>query len=314
MTTPERRRTGELPVLTRLRTIFELLGDMRMRDLRSAIRFMNVRYARDLPFVRVLRFLASAFNAVWREIPDSQPWVATDERISDTPYWLTAENRLENHPWKTDPSSRLPGSAHTVVVGAGFGGAAVAYHWSKHASEPLIVVERNEAASGSAGRNGGILVMAGGHLHGYYVYEGVFKYLLRHQSQMPDRDRRELAERCADSYVRATHANHEMITETIVGEGIECDYARKGWVFFADSINTHTLEASLELARRLGHDDWVRRTPEEVYERSGVSVSLDGGESLGGATWHPAEWVGGSSGGRAIVKCTAFYPDFGRES
>ena len=117
MTTPERRRTGELPVLTRLRTIFELLGDMRMRDLRSAIRFMNVRYARDLPFVRVLRFLASAFNAVWREIPDSQPWVATDERISDTPYWLTAENRLENHPWKTDPSSRLPGSAHTVVVG-----------------------------------------------------------------------------------------------------------------------------------------------------------------------------------------------------
>ena len=293
MTVPDRRRTGRLPVLTRLWTIFELLGDMRMRDLRSAIRFMNVRYARDRPFVRFLRFLAWAFNSVWREIPDSQPWVTTDERISSTPYWLTAENPLENHPWKSDPRSRLPESAHTVVVGAGFGGAAVAYHWSKHATEPLVVIERNEAASGSAGRNGGILVMAGGHLHGYYVYERVVRYLLRHRPQMPNRGRRELAERFADAYVRATHASHKMITEAIVGEGIECDYARKGWVFFADSINAHALEASLELARRLGHDDWVRRTPEEVYQRSGVSVSIDGAESLGGATWHPAKWVWG---------------------
>ncbi len=293
MTTPERRRVGRVTVLARVRTVFGLLSAMRMRDLKSAIRLINVRYGRGLPFVRFLRFLGWALNAVWSEIPDSQPWVTTDEKIFNTPYWLTAANPLKNHPWASDPRSRLPERAHTVVVGAGFGGAAVAYHWSKQATEPLVVLEGKEAASGSAGRNGGILVMAGGHLHGYYVYERVIRYLLGNQAQMPNHDRRELAERFADAYVRATHSSHEMIKETIVGEGIECDYARRGWVFFTDSIDAHTLEASLALARRLGHDDWVRRTPVQVHERSGVDVSTDGAESLGGATWHPAKWVWG---------------------
>ena len=46
-----------------------------------------------------------------------------------------------------------------AVIGAGLVGAAAAYHWSKHGDKPLLVVEMNGVASGSAGRNEGLVVM-----------------------------------------------------------------------------------------------------------------------------------------------------------
>ena len=291
-----RRPTDRPGFLARLRVVSSLLSGLRRRDFDSAVRFMNVRFARDPLARRVLKFLAWSLNVMWREIPQSLPWVTFDKTISHTPYWLTAENPLENHPWRATPRARLPDQAAAVVVGAGFGGAAVAYHWSKYGSEPLLVVEQREAASGSAGRNGGIVVMAGGHLHGYYVYERVIKYLTKRQPELPSAERDELAARFSDAYVKALHASHRMIQRTIESEGIDCDYARKGWVFFTDPVAREGLEASLALAERLDHSDWVRRTPEQVRERSGVKTLLDGAESLGSATWHPAKWVWGILG------------------
>ena len=79
-------------------------------------------------------------------------------------------------------------------------------------------------------------------------------------------------------------------------EGIECDYARKGWLFYTDPVAREGLESSLALGSRRGYSDWVRRTPEQLLGRSGLRTSLDGAESLESATWHPAKWVWGILG------------------
>ena len=283
-------------IFIRLRILFSLLAGLSREDFRSAGTFIRLRFPED-PFpLRIWKFLAWCLKVMWREIPDSHSWVTLDKKPSRTPYWLTAPNPLQNHPWRTAPETSLPESATVVVVGAGFGGAAVAYHWSKQASQSLLVLERDEAASGAAGRNAGFLVTAGGHLHGYYVYHRVIRYLAQRRPQMSSRERTELAVKFADVYVKALEASYEMIKATIQSEGIECDYAQKGWLFFAEPFDRKELEAALALARRCGWSDFVRRTSAQVRERSGVNTSLEGAESLGSATWHPAKWVWGILG------------------
>ena len=283
--------------VTRLRVVLGLLLGLRLRDLQSARRFMALRYRGRPFFTRLVKFLGWSLTIMWRDIPASLSWVTIDdESVSSTPWWLTAENPLENYPWAGNPRTRLPTEAHTVVVGAGFGGAAVAYHWLRQGTEPLIIIEAKEAASGSAGRNGGIVVMAGGHLHGFYTYERVSRYLAERHSSVSAADQDEIATRFAEAYVKALQTSHEMIAQTIAAEGIDCDYQRRGWLFFTDSVNQHELEESLALAQRCGHGDWVRRSPGEIRQRCGVGTEFDGAESLGSATWHPAKWVWGILG------------------
>ena len=285
--------SGNPSILTRLRVMLSLLTELSRKDFTSVRSFTELRFREHPLPLRIWKFLGWCLKVIWREIPDSQAWVTLDQKISRTPYWLTARNPLQNHPWRKAPETGLPQSAAVVVVGAGFGGAAVAYHWSKQAREPLLVLERNEAASGSAGRNAGFLVTAGGHFHGYYVYHRVIRYLAQRRPQMPSREREDLAVKFADVYVKALGASYELIKATIQNEGIECDYAQKGWLFFTEPFDRKELEAALALARRCGWSDFVQRTAEQVRERSGVSTSLDGAESLGSATWHPAKWVWG---------------------
>lgn len=286
--------TGGRPGLgTRLRVALELLTGLRWRDIHSARQFMSVRFGQHAWPVRVVKLLRWALHISWQLVPESLGWVHLDEHMSRTPFWLTARNPLENHPWDSDPRTQLPRVADVVVVGAGFGGASVAYHWSKRATESLVILERGEAASGAAGRNAGIVVMAGGNYHGFYVYEPVLKYLIETRGDLTTTAREELAATFADIYVRAVQASHESIVNTIKVESIDCDYARKGWVFFTDEVSQQQLETSLALGDRLGHSDWVRRTPRQIRERSGVATALDGAESLASATWHPAKWVWG---------------------
>jgi glycine/D-amino acid oxidase-like deaminating enzyme len=243
--------------------------------------------------MRLFKLFAWSLEVMWRRVPEAASWVSLDAQLSTTPYWLTAPNPLANHPWESASGARLPETAEVVVVGAGFGGASVAYHWSKQGSGPLVVIEQNEAASGAAGRNGGILVMAGGNFHGYYVYEPVLNYISQRWPEVPKAERRQRAVDFVAVYVRAVQASHEMIKRTLDAEGIQCDYEQRGWLFFADDVTREKLEASLEMGARLGHSDWVRRSPEEIASRCGAITELNGAESLGSATWHPAKWVWG---------------------
>ena len=71
---------------------------------------------------------------MWVTIPDADRDLVIEGKISRTPMWLIDANPLANHPWASDPSARLPQEVDTVVIGAGFTGAAVAYHWARRCS------------------------------------------------------------------------------------------------------------------------------------------------------------------------------------
>ena len=204
--------------------------------------------------------------------------------------WLIDANPLANHPWKSDPSARLPQEVDTVVIGAGFTGAALAYHWARRAPEErrLLVLEMDDPASGSSGRNEGLVVM------GRYFKMVHDTVLDRLPSLRPDLNRdqqRRLARQFAGVYCQAAYRNADMIEKTILSEGFDCDYSRSGWVQGQDALGQAGLEASVKMAVETGFTDWTSIGPEEVAERSGMQVNHAAGFSRAAASWHPAKWV-----------------------
>lgn len=285
---------AQVNVFARLRTAAALLLTLRGRDFLSAGEFMKIAFPHDARPVQIAKFIVWAVDAIWNRIPNASAWAQIDQDVSHIPYWQTAPNPLANHPWATEPDARIPESAEVAVIGAGFGGSSFTYHWSKNSDKSLVLLEMRDPASGSAGRNGGVCVMAGGAYHGFYIVPGVSAYLQRIRPELSAEQRDAIVTRFAGVYVRALHASHEQIRATIAAEGIECDYARLGWIHVPDEADRPKLESSLALARRLGHDDWAPISAADIHARSGANAELDGAVSSGSATWHPAKWVWGT--------------------
>ncbi|KAK7546296.1 FAD dependent oxidoreductase superfamily [Phyllosticta paracitricarpa] len=72
-----------------------------------------------------------------------------------TPFWRTELHELDSHRSTAD----LPAETDVLIIGAGFSGAAMAYHLlDENPSPPSIcILEAREACSGATGRNGGHL-------------------------------------------------------------------------------------------------------------------------------------------------------------
>src|SRR4030095_14156314 len=142
--------------------------------------------------------------------------------VSKTPIWLAQGNPLANHPWTRNPQAQLPCKARVVVIGAGFTGASLAYHWAKHdARDLMVVLEMGDPASGASGRNAGEVVM------GRYfamVYKSVLSYLPRLRPDLSGQDSAKLARLFASAYCKAAYKNADLIEKTILEEGFECDY------------------------------------------------------------------------------------------
>lgn len=278
-------------LLVRSHTMLELVLGLRRHDFRAARTFMASFYPGQSPLSRVISFLRWVLDLTWRQIPETNTWASFGSPVSRTPIWLRDKDPFENHPFDADPSARLPEQVEVVVIGAGMAGSAAAYHWAKNAATgQMLVLEMNGVASGSAGRNEGLVVMG---RYYYYVHHTVLAHLDGTRPDLSAAQRDGLAHEYAAAYAKSAYANAEMIAETIDREGIECDYVRKGWVQASNPDALGRLDASTRMARETGFTDWVKISQEESFEKSGMRTSGPSGFSIGAACWHPAKWCWG---------------------
>ena len=220
----------------RIRVFCGLLLGLRKHDFRAAATWINTMYPGVSLVGRLVKFLRWSLWQMWCEIPDALCTATFAPDVSRTPIWLADGNPLENHPWGIDANARLPERVHVIVIGAGFTGGALAYHWSRRAAaEPdltMAVLDMGEAASGSSGRNEGLVVM-GRYCH--MVEQTVLKHLPAVRPDLTEPDRQQLARQFAVAYCQAAYRNGDLIEETIRREAFECDYKRQGWVQARDA-------------------------------------------------------------------------------
>lgn len=279
-------------IMFRVRVFLGLLCGLRTHDLRAARTWISTMYP-GTPFVaRIGKFVCWSLGQMWHRMPDALTVVTFSPKLSRTPYWLSQGNPLENHPWCVRPDAVLPARADVVVIGAGFTGGSLAYHWGKYAPAggglSMVVLEMGDAASGSSGRNEGLVVMG---RYCQMVYGTVLRSLDRVRTDLAPSERQLLARQFAVTYCRAAYRNGDLVEQTIRTEGFACDYSRQGWVQARDADQQQSLADSVRMATETGATDWTSISPDEVARRTGMTVTLNAGFSVAAASFHPARWV-----------------------
>ena len=154
----------------------------------------------------------------------------------------------------------------------------------------MVVLEMKDAASGSGGRNAGVVTMG---RYYYYVHSTVLKNLEKSRPDLSEEKRVAYAHEFARPYVTAGVKSNQMIEETVKNEGIECDYVKKGWVWTTDEDSKDKPLAAQRMGEDTGFTDWIRISKEEAMEKAGIKTKYDAGHSQGTANWHPAKWIWG---------------------
>lgn len=293
-------------LLFRIQVFLGLIFGLRRHDFRAARTFADMQFADNSPFTKIRKLISWTLRQMWCDIPEAMGQTTFHKPVSKVPFWLAEGNPLENHPWANDPEARLPETADTVVIGSGLAGSALSYHWGKteQAARKMIVLEMGDAASGSAGRNEGLIVM-GRYYH--MVYQLLLPHLREIREDLTGPQIDQLARQFAGKYCAACYRNADMIERTIREEGFDCNYAREGWVQACDADNLDTLSESVKMATESGFSDWTYITPEEVERRSGMKVRHNAGFSLAAASFHPAKWCFSLLGSALDSKKVGFY-------
>lgn len=273
----------------RIRVFFRLLFSIRRHDFRAARTFMAMHFPDSRPVARFFKFIGWALKQMWCAIPDAMQHTRFADKVSKVPVWLRDPNPLENHPWDAKPDARLPLFVDTVVIGCGLAGCAVAFHWGRKApvDRQLVALDMGDAASGSAGRNEGLVVM-GRYYH--MVLHTVLPYLREVRDDLSPDQQHRLAAQFAARYAAACYRNADMIENTVRQEGFDCDYAREGWVQAREKDQQAALAESVRMAINSGYDDWTSITSAEVKRRTGMNVRHNAGFSVAAASFHPAKW------------------------
>ena len=260
-----------LTLALRVRVFVRLLFSLRRHDFRSAGSFMAMTFPNDRCVVQVFKFLGWGLKQMWCTIPDAMRHTRFADKVSKVPCWLKDGNPLENHPWRAQPNAKLPAAADTVVIGSGLAGSALAYHWGKNApaDRKLVMLEMWDAATGSAGRNEGLIVMG---RYYYMVVHTVLPHLKRVRRDLTPPQQEKLAHQFAARYCDACYRNGDMVEQTVRDEGFDCDYAREGWVQGTDERDQAKLAESVQMAIDTDYTDWTSITPEEVKQRTGMNV------------------------------------------
>ena len=274
----------------RLSTVWSLVADLRPHDFRAALTFIQTANAKRPLLIRGWLFAGWTLRQMWVVLPRLRYQVKFAKPVATTPYWLASGNPLANHPWSKDSLARLPETVDTIVIGAGFTGASLAYFWSKHGkvNREMLVLEMGDPADGASGRNAGTVVMGR-----YYamVQKSVLERLRKVRLDLTEDKRKQLADKFAAAYCRAAYRNADLLEQIIRREGFDCDYQRNGWIQVRTSEEQEMLNESVRWAHDSGFDDWAKLTPAKVLEKSGLQVGADAGFSQRAGTFHPAKWV-----------------------
>ena len=286
MSSPD--KSAEAPGgLGRLGVSIGLLAGLRGHDFAAAMSFMSRVFPHDGLPTRLVKFTSWALDQMLHAIPDALTTATFARRVSRTSIWLSSDNPVANVPWSHDPAAQLPREVEVVVVGAGFTGAACAYHWSKQsAAGNMVVLEMNEASSGASGRNEGLVVMG----RYYAMVKGtVEQHLARVRRDLSPEQRTRLASKFAAAYSKSAYRNADLIEQTVRDEGFECDYARAGWI--QGGGDAASLAEDVRLGREAGYDDYTAIDAREAGELGGIRLDGAAGFSQQTASWHPARWV-----------------------
>jgi glycine/D-amino acid oxidase-like deaminating enzyme len=274
----------------RLRVFCALLLGLRRHDFRAPRTLVALLYSGRPWIVRWAGFFAWSLHQMWVEIPNGLAGITFDRPVSRTPIWLTAENPHANHPWAKTPEAALPAEADTVVIGAGFTGASAAYHWAKHApaERKLVLLEMNDPASGSSGRNEGAILM--GRYFGF-VRDTVRAHLPVSRPDLDAAGREKMARAFAAAYCRAAYHSSALVNEVLKTEGFQCEHHQNGWIMAKEGKQMEALREAVKLACEHGFDDLSLISAEEVAARTGMLPKYAGTLSKGCGEWHPAKWV-----------------------
>jgi len=277
-------------LLQRVAFVIELLIGLRKQDFQAAGHFVALKWGNASWPMRWLKFTGWALFQAFINMPRALHCLEIPRKVSRTPMWLEDENPWEEHPWRENESAAIPNSAEVVVIGAGFTGAAAAYHWARRApgDRRLVVLEMDDPASGSSGRNEGLVVM------GRYfkmVRDTVGKSLRQVRPDLQPDGLKTLANKFATVYCQAAYQNADLIEQAIELHGFRCDYKRAGWVQARTEDEQKALRLSVRLAEQSGCDDWTMIEASEARKLSGMRVNHPAGFSKQAASWHPAKWV-----------------------
>ena len=153
-----------------------------------------------------------------------------------TPVWL-----LKNGPLHDFRSSKdLPKLADIVVVGAGLTGASAAYHLSDlaKAGKSIVVIESDQVAFQSSGKNGGNFQLLP---EGYFDrYDGMVQereeWLQKNHPKLSKDIIHELAKKEAAIIYDFTYKNSVRFRNMVEQEKIDCDFSSAGWLKIASSL------------------------------------------------------------------------------
>ncbi len=274
-------------VVGRVRVALRLLVGLRAHDLRAARSYTRLMWSQHSVFRRLLLFFGWSLRQMFDVIPRGLMSVTFADTVKSTPIWLDEANPHADVPWRD--GGQLPEHVDTVVIGAGFTGASCAYHWSKlGASKDLAILDMGDPATGASGRNEGVVVMG---RYAAMVRDTVRPYLDKTRMDLSEEDRSLLATQFATVYAQAAYRNADLVEETVLQEGFDCDYARNGWIQAREDEDQEALVAGVEFGRSVGAADWTTLSPDDVLKLGGMKIDAPAGFSRASATFHPARWV-----------------------